>query len=79
MWLLGCLSIGIVLMALKGIINRKKEFLILIIAALFPLFLPSIGSYTAEPSHTFRRAPLPVPQIIESIIHIYSRKWDIVK
>jgi hypothetical protein len=78
-WLIGCLSMGIVLLVLNGRISRNLGFLILIIATLLPFFLPGIYIYFVESVHTYGRTPLPIPQITGIIILAITRKWNLIK
>ena len=77
-WLLGCLSTGFVLLVLNGKISRNIGFLLLVAMILVPFFLPGIHIYSLESFHTYRRTPLPVPQIAGIIILVSSRKWNLI-
>jgi uncharacterized membrane protein YphA (DoxX/SURF4 family) len=77
-WLIGCLSMGIVLLVLNGQIPRSIGFLILIITTLLPFFLPGIYIYSVESFHTYGRNPLPIPQIVGIIILVFTRKWNLI-
>ena len=67
-WLIGCFSTGIVLLVLNGKISHNRGFLLLIVMTLLPFFLPNTYIYSAESFSSYRRTPLPIPQIAGAII-----------
>lgn len=78
-WLIGCLSTGLVLLVLKGKISRNIGFLIVTLLALVPFFIPDVYIGSMELFYTYGRAPLPIPQIVGIIILVFSRKWTLIK
>jgi hypothetical protein len=76
LWLLGCLSLVLVWMVLKGHLSRKIGFILVIILFLLPLFVPGITTIVEE-SYTHSLFPLPMSQGIGIIILMVTRKQNL--
>jgi hypothetical protein len=77
-WFLGCLSTGFVLLALKGKTSRDIGFLLVVALTLVPFFIPGLTENIVESFHTYRKSPLPIPQIAGIIILVLSRKLKLI-
>ncbi|MHA2395480.1 MAG: hypothetical protein ACXAC0_02155 [Candidatus Thorarchaeota archaeon] len=77
-WLLGCLSTGFVLLVLKGKIPRNIGFLLLVALTLVPFFLPGLTENVVESFHTYRKSPLPIPQVVGITILLITRKLNLI-
>jgi len=63
-WAIGIISTAVVLLVLRGRLSHKRGFMFLIITTLLPFVVPGILWYSVESFHTYRRIPLPIPQIV---------------